>query len=159
MAEVDDQLAGEIQQNPQFMQIIQQQAQSNPEFLAQLQQNPEMLRQLYQDYTGQEGIANEQLAQADALRNTQVNEGMNAGGQFVAGSPLSQLAKVGNQGMAAYQQRQAMDKKKALSEDRTSGLTSTVQGMSAPQQGADPRAEALRKLQMMKQNQNAQFSA
>lgn len=130
MPEVDQELEQEIQNNPQFIEMLQKQLQNNPEMLEQLQQNPEMLRQFYQDYMGQEGIANEQLAQADALRNTQTGQGMQAGGQFVAGSPLSGLANVGNKLTAANQQRTAMDAKDQLSKDRTAGVTGMVKSIN-----------------------------
>lgn len=123
----------EQQVDPQFMQMIQQ----NPDLMAQVQQNPEMLRQLYQDYMGQGQMADEQMAQANELRGQQAPQGIRAGGQFVASSPLSQIANVGTRGIGAWQGREALAEKKRLSADKTQGLQSVVQGMN-------PLSQALR---------------
>jgi hypothetical protein len=131
--QVDDELAQQVQEDPQFLQLIQQ----NPDLMAQIQQNPEMLRQLYQDYIGQGQMADEQMAQAEALRGQQAPQGLQAGGQFVASSPLSHLANTGSRGIGAWQGRQALAEKKRLSDDKTQGVQSVVKGMN-------PLSQALR---------------
>ena len=108
----------------QFIQT----AMSDPSIMKQMhgktpEQQAAFMRKLYQDYTGQEAMASEEMSQADALRNGAMPEGATAGNQYVAASPLSFLAKGMNdyQGNKNYQA--AQQKKQQLSQDKTDGLS------------------------------------
>ncbi len=129
----------QMQQQP-MQQGQMQQAGAGQDPMAMLQQNPEMMarleqmapqdreafmRQMFQDYQGQEGIISDQQAKAEALRGAQGPEGIQTGrGGYVAGNPLGHLAAGAQQFMGNMQAKEAMEAKKALSEEMTGGLTS-----------------------------------
>lgn len=106
--------------------------------MAMLQQNPEMMariesmapqdreafmRQMFQDYQGQQGIISDEQAKAEALRGTATPEGVQTGrGGFVAANPLAHMASGAQQFMGNQQAREALEAKKALSGEKTTGL-------------------------------------
>jgi hypothetical protein len=109
-------------------QAFTQMLQSQPQIMAQMQQMPpeeqaEFMRKLYQDYTGQEGIASEQMAQADALRNEPMSKGVHTQSGFVAANPMSGVANLMNKYQGNKDYDKAMEAKKALSQDRTGGVS------------------------------------
>lgn len=86
--------------------------------------NPEAFR----DYEGQGAIIGDQQAQAEQLRGSQMNPGMqtaNAG--FVAANPLSAVATGVNKFKGAYDAKQALQDKKDLSALKTKTQQSVAQ--------------------------------
>lgn len=112
------------------------------------EQQAAMMR-LFQDYSGQEGVMDQQLSQADALRNQQGPQGVQAGNQFVASNPLSHIAS-GIERFQGGQDRQAAIKaKQDLSAQRTQGMLDVAGNMipqpAQPQPQQTQLAEMLRK--------------
>jgi hypothetical protein len=105
---------------------IQSQMQ-NPDVIARLDgmepaERAETLRRMYQDYQGQGALNTEAMSQADALRNTATPEGVQAGNQYVAASPLSHLAKGVKDVKGNMDYRKAQAAQQALSGDKTQGV-------------------------------------
>lgn len=121
-------------------QAFIQNAMMNPQVLQQVNALPEaeranFLRQLYQDYAGIGAANTEAMSQADMLRSGGAPEGVQAGNQFVAASPLSHLARGMNQYTGNREYKAAQEKQRQLSEDQTAGR-STYAGMVG---GINPR--------------------
>lgn len=144
----DEELQQEIANNEPFLQYIREDA----SLMEMIQQNPEMLKQLYQDYTGQQNILDEKILQADALR-TNAPEGTHAGNVYVAPNPMEHIAHMGNEAIAAYQKRKAVEKMEEFSSDKSKGLQSVIQNMNNEgEEALDPRAKELRMLEQLQQN-------
>lgn len=100
------------------------------EQLKQMPDGPEKdlaIEQLFQDYPGLENVIAEQLNQADRMTKDDSAQGINAGGQFVAASPMAHMSSALKQGIGAYGQQQAYDKMGDLSQDRTDALSGVAQ--------------------------------
>lgn len=101
---------------------------ADPRILQQIESMPPeeraaFMRQMYQDYSGLTASNTEAMSQADALRSQAAPQGVNAGKQFVAASPLSHLANVGNKFIGAKQYNDAKTAQEGLTTDRTEGLS------------------------------------
>ena len=114
--------ATQQQVDPMQLQQMQQQA-AMMERIRQLppEEQQAAMMGMYQDYQGQEGVISEQLAQANALRGQGGPQGVQAGSQYVAASPLSHLARGVERFKGGMDANQALADKKALSEMRTKG--------------------------------------
>jgi len=117
------------------------------EIIKQMPDGPDKeqaINQLFQDYEGMEEIIALELESADLNLATQGPEGRQAGEVYVAADPTEHLGAALRQGIGAYEKRNAMDEKRALSADRTAGLTSMVsgafQGQPPPRPPAAPQA-------------------
>lgn len=111
---------------PQAMQALQAKMQ-DPKFSAWFNSLPpeekqKALQRLTMDYAGQGAIADEQLATAQALRDTETPQGQMAGRAYLAPSVFQHAAT----GMAKYQGKKQMDealaRKKELSDMQSQGL-------------------------------------
>lgn len=78
-------------------------------------QNPDM----FADYQGQAGVIGDQQAQAEQLRGSQMNPGMNTNAGFVAANPLSAIATGVNKFKGAMDAADALQAKKDLSALKT----------------------------------------
>lgn len=111
---------------PQAMQAIQAKMQ-DPRFSAWFnslspEEKQKALQRLSMDYKGQGGIANEQLATAQALRGTPTPEGRQAGRVYTAANPLEHIASAYKQRQGVDQEAEALARKKELSDMQSQGL-------------------------------------
>ena len=115
------------------------------------------MKRFFQDYEGQEGVLDEQLAQASALRDQEQPQGVQAGNQFVAANPLSHLAKGAERFVGGMRGAQAIKDKRALSEDRTGALQDSANAqLAAYQQSQQPQmtpeqAEQKRAIELLRE--------
>jgi len=129
----------------------------NEEMLAQLQQLPPEQRQqimnnLFQDYMGKrDAIGDEQQLASQVMQGGSA-DGIRAGNQYVAASPLSHLSNALMKGMGGMKFMEGVDKKKELSEMYGTGL----QGIAGTylNDGKDPRSKKLREQRYYGGNQN-----
>ena len=125
-----------INNQAQAQQAAQQQAlqhpavqakMQDPDFMAQFKNMPpeqqqQIMTRLTTDYAGQRDVADEQLATAQALRNTSGPEGRQAGRVFVAANPLEHIGAAYKQRQGAQQYDEALARKKELSEMYGEGI-------------------------------------
>jgi hypothetical protein len=114
------------QVTPEEQQFLQQ-SMTNPNVIKQLEGMPPeeraaFMRKMYQDYTGQEAINTEAMSQADLLRSGGTPQGVHAGQQYVAASPLSHIAKGMNQYSGTRDYKAAQDEIAARSKDKSDVL-------------------------------------
>jgi len=102
-----------MQQNQMQQMIEQLTAGMSPEEAEQTMQS------IFSDVQGEQGALQEQFAQAQQIRNTPTGQGIQAGNQYVAQSPLSSLANVMNKGAAAYGQRKANTAQRGMVDEST----------------------------------------
>ena len=111
---------------PDFAQTMQAKMQ-DPKFSAWFNSQPpeaqqQVMQRLTMDYKGQNGVADEQMAMAQELRNTETPEGTMAGRAYLAPSVLQHAAT----GIAKYKGKQMYDealaRKKELSDMQGMGL-------------------------------------
>ena len=103
--------------NPYFTKILaemtpeqKQELRNDPELLAAMQNmTDEQLEALTKDLGGEQNIVDNQMAMAEQLRGREPAQGINAGGQYVAASPLAHIAKTGNNILADYRQNKGID--------------------------------------------------
>lgn len=109
---------------------------NNPAIMAQIGRMPEdereaYIRNLFRDYKGESEVLNEQVAQADALRNSEGPQGRYTHNAYTAANPLEHL----NQGIRGVKGEidyaHGMDAKKAMSADKTATMGQTGQNMLA----------------------------
>lgn len=100
-----------------------------------------LARQMYQDYQGQGDINAQAMSQADALRNQPMREGVTAGDQFHAASPMSGIAKGINTYRGNRDYNAAQAKQQALSDDRSAGQQSIAQMLMSKLRGAPSEGE------------------
>jgi len=109
----------------------------------------------FEDIEGQRSIIDDQQAQAEQLRGTEMPQGMqtqNAG--FVASNPLSHIATIGNRIMGNIDAKKAAEAKSKLSDK----ITNTQQNVAEIQrQGIFARQQA--QAQAVKQNTPMQSMA
>ena len=99
--------------NPAAYQPAQPMQQAQPNQL-----DPELMKYLLENYGDmlRSGQVNQQMQQAQALRNAAPQRGMVRGarGMDVPASPLSGLANVAQTAFGAYQQKKAMDEQSEI---------------------------------------------
>ena len=100
---------------------------TDPSVIKQLEGMPPeeqaaFMRKMYQDYSGQEAINTEAMSQADALRSGGTPQGVQAGNQFVAASPLSHIAKGMNDYSGNRDYKAAQDDIAQQSQDKSDVL-------------------------------------
>jgi hypothetical protein len=88
---------------------------------------------LSQDYAGLTDILGAELTDAEALLNTSMPEGRQAGQVYVAANPLEHLSASLRQGLGAYQGKQARDALRQLSADKGEATGDTMFAEEAQQ--------------------------
>jgi len=90
----------------------------------------EYLSLMTQDYEGENAMMDEQMATADALRETATPEGRQAGGMYHAANPLEHLGAVAGRGLGEYKARDANEQRRALGDDKSEALKLMMRGIS-----------------------------
>jgi len=106
--------------------MVLKQAGFSDEQLAMI--SPEQVQAIYADYAGEQGMIDQQRAQAEALRDaTKAGQGgtMAGGRIFVADSPLETLAGIGGDIVNARAQRGANERQEAMNQMRSKGQFGT----------------------------------
>lgn len=133
---------------------------NNPNFIAQVEgmepaAKEEYIDNLYRSYTGEEGLINEELATADALRSREGPQMRSAGDVTIAANPLEHLAK----GLGDYKANGMRDDARAAQEQlnaaRQSGTAQTAKHLMAAQR-APEQANAAQGAQQQSQAQTLQ---
>lgn len=132
---------------PEVAQQIAGAADNDPDLLQKINDNPELLAQILANYDMELGAINDEQAMAQQLRGRANTDGIQAGNQFVAASPLSHIADAGNNFMAGRQEKQAADAKRSLGDkenERSMAMANILRGAgSSPMQQVprdDPQA-------------------
>lgn len=135
---------------PAVAQQINEATQDNPDLMQQLIDNPEMLAQVLEGYDTELSAISDEQAMAENLRGRANTEGTHAGNQFVAASPLSHIADVGNNFMADRQGKDLIGQKRQIGQQenqQTRNLADLLRGsgsqpMQPVQTATPPQAEA-----------------
>ena len=104
-------------QDPKFMQWFQSLA---PE------EQQQAIERLAMDYQGQNAVADDQMMAAQMLRDTEGAEGQQIGDVYVAAHPIEHIASAMKQRQGYNQQKEAIERKKELSDMQSMGLQDVI---------------------------------